>query len=80
MAIQVNLWDGQAAAPSAQTEINLGVCPRNEVNSTMNLDPCKGCPLKGICADDDCGMKLYDIDVPEQEYYPFEEWLSDPLY
>lgn len=29
------------------------------------LNPCKGCPFRGLCDSDDCAMKLYDIDQPE---------------
>ena len=55
------------------------ICPRGTISSTLPLDPCKGCPLSGLCPSDDCGMKLYDIDEQEENYMPFEEWLSEPL-
>ena len=55
------------------------ICPRGTISSTLPLDPCKGCPLRGLCPSDDCGMKLYDIDDSEENYMPFEDWLSEPL-
>lgn len=55
------------------------ICPRGTINSTLTLDPCKGCPLQGICPSDDCGMKLYELDDEEEYYTPFEDWLSEPL-
>lgn len=55
------------------------ICPRDTINSTLTLDPCKGCPLRGLCPSDDCGMKLYELDDEEQNYTPFEDWLSEPL-
>lgn len=56
------------------------VCARSTIDVTMTLDPCRSCPFRDICSEDSCGQKLYDVDVQEQEYEPFEEWLSAPLY
>lgn len=55
------------------------ICPRGTISSTLTLDPCKGCPLKGHCPSDDCGMKLYDLDEQEENYTPFTDWLQDAL-
>lgn len=55
------------------------ICPRGTISSTLNLDPCRGCPLRGLCPSDDCGMKLYELDDEEENYTPFEDWLSEPL-
>ena len=55
------------------------ICPRGTISSTLTLDPCKGCPLKGLCPSDDCGMKLYDVDEPEENYTPFTDWLQETL-
>ena len=55
------------------------ICPRGTINSTLALDPCKECPLQGLCPSDDCGMKLYDIDEQEENYTPFTDWLQDTL-
>ena len=27
-----------------------------------NIDPCRACPMAGLCDPDECGMKLYKID------------------
>lgn len=44
-------------------------------------DICKRCDLRDFCSSDDCGKKLYPIDLPEQQdnIQSFEDWLSDPL-
>lgn len=55
------------------------ICPRGTISSTLTLDPCKGCPLRGLCPSDDCGMKLYDLDEQEENYTPFTDWLQDAL-
>ena len=55
------------------------ICPRGTINSTLALDPCKECPLWGLCPSDDCGMKLYDTDEQEENYTPFTDWLQDTL-
>ena len=55
------------------------ICPRGTINSTLALDPCKECPLRGLCPSDDCGMKLYDIDEQEENYTSFTDWLQDTL-
>ena len=56
------------------------VCARETIDVTMTLDPCRSCPLREICAEDECGQKLYDIDTPEEDLTLFEDWLSDSLY
>lgn len=89
-AIQLDLFTGRqvmASEPSTETlktssinsTTNWESCPRGTISSTMTLDPCKGCPLKEVCSPDDCGMKLYETDDPEENYESFEEWLSEPL-
>lgn len=55
------------------------ICPRGTISSTLTLAPCKGCPLRGLCPSDDCGMKLYDLDEQEENYTPFTDWLQDTL-
>lgn len=55
------------------------ICPRGTISSTLTLDPCRGCPLRGLCPSDDCGMKLYELEDEEVNYTPFEDWLSEPL-
>lgn len=79
-AIQLPLWGAMPQASNPAQTPDLGVCPRGENESTLNLDPCKGCPLREVCGPDDCGMKLYETDINEPEDYSFEDWLSDPLY
>lgn len=61
-------------------DIDGRVCARSTIDVTMTLDPCRSCPLRDICTEESCGQKLYDVDVPEQEYAPFEDWLDAPLY
>lgn len=56
------------------------VCAQETIDVTMTLDPCRSCPLREICAEDECGQKLYDIDTPEEDLTPFEDWLSGTLY
>lgn len=63
----------------ARTLSDNDICPRGTINSTLIQDPCKGCPLRGLCPSDDCGMHLYDLDDQEENYMPFEDWLSEPL-
>lgn len=87
-AILINISTG-ALVPSAspvipvqgdvRTLFDKDICPRGTISSTLTLDPCKGCPLKGLCPSDDCGMKLYDVDEPEENYTPFTDWLQDTL-
>ena len=55
------------------------ICPRGTISSTLTQDPCKGCPLRGLCPSDDCGMKLYDLDEQEENNTPFTDWLQDTL-
>lgn len=52
----------------------------SEIDVTMTLDPCRSCPFREFCDEEECGQKLYDIDAPMKDYTPFDEWLSDPLY
>lgn len=28
-----------------------------------NFNPCRACPMAGLCDSDECGMKLYSIDT-----------------
>lgn len=67
--VPVNLYDADGR-----------VCARATIDTTMTLDPCRSCPLRELCEPDNCGQKLYDVDVPEQEYTPFEDWVDAPLY
>ena len=30
----------------------------------VNLNPCKECPMKGLCDSDECGMKGFPLDSP----------------
>lgn len=62
-----------------RTLFDIDICPRGTISSTLTLDPCKGCPLRGLCPSDDCGMKLYDLDEQEENYTPFTDWLQDTL-
>lgn len=78
-AIQLPLWGEPPAAATPISETALDVCPRQENNSTLNLDPCRGCPLREVCAPDDCGMKLYELDVNDPDTIDWEDWLSDPI-
>ena len=87
-AIQLDLFTGKLVPSTSpvihekedvRTLSDNDICPRGTINSTLNLDPCKGCPLRGLCPSDDCGMKLYDIDEPEENYTPFTDWLQDTL-
>lgn len=56
------------------------MCVKTSIDVTMTLDPCPSCPFRDFCDEDSCAQKLYDVDVPEQDYTPWEDWLSDPLY
>lgn len=62
-----------------RTLFDKDICPRGTISSTLILDPCKGCPLKGLCPSDDCGMHLYELDELEENYTPFTDWLQDTL-
>lgn len=86
--IQLDLFSGEivntATTPIAETEnadssLQQDICARGVNKYTTLTDPCKGCPLRDLCGADDCGMKLYDIDVPTPETQDFEDWLSEPL-
>lgn len=55
------------------------ICPRGTISSTLSLDPCKGCPLRGLCPSDDCGMHLFELDDEEENYTSFEDWLTETL-
>lgn len=78
VAIQIPLWGTMPQASTLSTTPDLGVCPRGENDSTLMLDPCKACPLRGLCASDECGAHLFDLDVDREEDGDFEEWLSEP--
>lgn len=87
-AIQLDLFTGKlvpSTSPVMREKEEEGtssvndICPRGTISSTLTLDPCKGCPLRGLCPSDDCGMKLYELDDEEVNYTPFEDWLSEPL-
>lgn len=56
------------------------VCAWETIDVTMTLDPCRSCPFREFCDEEECGQKLYNIDAPTKDYTPFDEWLSDPLY
>lgn len=87
-AIQLDLFTGKLV-PSASPVIREkeeersssvnDICPRGTISSTLTLDPCRGCPLRGLCPSDDCAMHLYELDDQEENYTPFEDWLSEPL-
>lgn len=85
-AIQLDIFTGalvQSASPVMQgiEDVNTSsvndICPRGTINSTLSLDPCKGCPLRGLCPSDDCGMHLFELDDKEENYTPFEDWLTE---
>lgn len=87
-AIQLDIFTGNlvpitspviAEKEDVRTLSDKDICPRGTISSTLTLDPCKGCPLAGLCSSDDCGMHLYELDEKEQNYTPFEDWLSEPL-
>ena len=33
-----------------------------------NLDPCRACPMAGLCDFDECGRKLYPLDSNKSKY------------
>lgn len=72
--------DSKNMAPVNLYDVDGRVCARATIDTTMTLDPCRSCPLRELCEPDNCGMKLYDVDVPEQEYTPFANWVDAPLF
>lgn len=78
-AIQLNIWDWQGEAPAPTRTLEPVVCPRDTNNSTLYLDPCRGCPLRELCDDDECAMHLYDIMNDSDHEMAFEDWLTLPL-
>lgn len=87
-AIQLDLFTGALVLSTnpvirekedVRTSSVSDICPRGTISSTLTLDPCKWCPEWGLCPSDDCGMKLYELDDEEENYTPFEDWLSEPL-
>lgn len=59
----------------AIAETDMAVCTRDTINSTLTLNPCYHCPLREVCAPDDCGQKLYDIMSDADYDQSFEDWL-----
>lgn len=53
--------------------------PRISSTPMLSLNPCEGCPMRTLCDDSECGMKLYDIFSDSDWDKDFEEWLSDPI-
>lgn len=87
-AIQLDLFTGALVLSTnpvirekedVRTSSVSDICPRGTISSTLTLDPCRRCPEWGLCSSDDCGMKLYELDDKEENYTPFEDWLSEPL-
>lgn len=76
-AIQLDLFSGERVTTTAPAADLGGACPRGEVDGTLILNPCKACPLRGLCASDDCGMKLFPLDQDEPLTGTMEDWLSD---
>lgn len=35
------------------------------MKQVFNIDPCRACPMAGLCDPDECGMKLYPLDTPK---------------
>ena len=72
--------DTKHMAPVNLYDADGRVCARATIDTTMTLDPCRSCPLRELCEPDNCAMKLYDVDVPEQDYTPFADWVDAPLF
>lgn len=41
------------------------------------LNPCVNCELADFCGHDDCAMHLFPLDVPEQEYGDWEDFVLE---
>lgn len=58
----------EACAPSGSA-----LCVARSLASRADIlncfDPCKDCPLRGLCGDD-CGMLCFDLDSP----FPVGDW------
>lgn len=87
-AIELNLFTGKLVPSTSpvipekedvRTSSVSDTCPSGIIDTTLTLDPCRGCPLLGLCPSDDCAMHLYELDDEEENYTPFEDWLSEPL-
>lgn len=72
--------DTKHMAPVNLYDADGRVCARAIIETTLTLDPCRSCPLRELCDPDNCGMKLYDVDVPELEYMPFNDWVDALLF
>lgn len=46
------------------------------VAQTPIINPCIKCEYKGLCSDDDCGKKLYPLDVPSTRFKNLEEYIQ----
>lgn len=55
---------------------DLDTCPRGQVSTLREGDPCNGCPLKAVCDSDQCGMLGFEIDQSNPPYGSFEDWAT----
>lgn len=76
-AIQLDLFSGNEIQSSAAHIFIDEQCPRGINNGTLLENVCNGCPLRGLCDADECGMKCYEIDQTERPHGDFEDWLSE---
>lgn len=78
MAIQLSLFDsnynpvGAMSAPAVVDTSDTN--PMELVDSILN--PCKGCPLHGVCDDDQCAMFDWPTDLPVTRFHDLEQYIQ----
>lgn len=50
--------------PNPQAEARRDYSHISPKDDDVNLNPCKACPMAGLCDTDECGMKGFPIDSP----------------
>lgn len=62
MAIQLDLFTGREFAPVIEGARDYGEPAKRAGLDGLFLQPCVGCHLYGMCDNDECGKKLFDLD------------------
>lgn len=62
MAMQLDLFSGREVVPIFEGASDYDEPAKRAGFDGLFLQPCLGCPLYGVCDNDECGQKLFDLD------------------
>ena len=62
MAMQLDLFTGREVAPIFESARDYDEPAKRAGIDSLLVSTCKGCPFYGMCDNDECGQKLFDLD------------------